>query len=47
MFIRTDNAKIEGVFDTDGYVDATKYGAVEIAGFINERASLVEARSSN
>ncbi len=47
MFIRTDNSDIEGVFNTDGYIDATRFGSAEIAGFIYERVSLVEKRLSN
>jgi hypothetical protein len=41
MFIRTDDGNVEGVFKTDGYVDARKFSARDIATFINERAALV------
>jgi hypothetical protein len=40
MFIRTDDGQVDGVFRTDGYVDARKFSAAELAGFIHERALL-------
>lgn len=41
MFIRTDDGAVEGVFDTDGYVDARNFTAAQIAGFIKERIELL------
>lgn len=40
MFVRTDDGEVEGVFKTDGYVDARKFNAEELASFIHERAVL-------
>jgi hypothetical protein len=40
MFIRTDDGMVDGVFKTDGYVDAKRFSAAELAGFIHERAIL-------
>ena len=37
MFIRTDDGHVDGVFATDGYVDASKYSPAETAGFIHNR----------
>lgn len=37
MYIRIDDASIEGVLKTDGYIDAKEHSAREIAGFIFER----------
>ena len=34
MFIRTDDGDVDGVFATDGYVDALKFAPAQIAGFI-------------
>lgn len=41
MFIRTDEGTVEGIFKTDGYVDARKFSASELASFIHERTTLV------
>lgn len=41
MFIRTDDGAVEGVFATDGYVDARRFSPETIAGFIKERADLL------
>lgn len=41
MFVRTDDGMVEGVFATDGYVDACRFPASEIARFIKERADLL------
>ena len=41
MFVRTDDGEVEGVFETDGYVDAREFGAAKIAGFICERLDLL------
>jgi len=37
MYIRMDEGKVNGVFSTDGYIDATKHSPEEIAHFIIER----------
>ena len=42
MFIRTDDGDVDGVFKTDGYVDARKFAPADIAGFINERSALLK-----
>ncbi|MBR2691793.1 MAG: TIR domain-containing protein [Aquamicrobium sp.] len=42
MLVRLDDGEVEGVFKTDGYVDARKHSAVEIARFIEERAALAK-----
>ncbi|MGB5988747.1 MAG: TIR domain-containing protein [Marinifilaceae bacterium] len=39
MFIKLDNAEIDGVFSIDGYIDATKYNTIEVADYILERLS--------
>lgn len=41
MFIRTDDGLVEGVFATDGYIDARRHGAAALAGFIQERVQLL------
>lgn len=41
MFIRTDDGQVEGVFATDGYVDARRFPAGEIARFIKQRVELL------
>jgi hypothetical protein len=41
MFIRMDDALVEGVLPLDGYVDARRFTAKQIAGFIQERAALL------
>jgi len=41
MFVRTDDGAVEGVFATDGYIDARKYDSAAIAGFIAERVGLL------
>lgn len=40
MFIRTDDGFVDGVFKADGYVDARRFSASELAGFIHERLML-------
>ncbi|MBK1890629.1 TIR domain-containing protein [Undibacterium sp. 14-3-2] len=37
MFIRTDDGAVDGIFKTDGYIDANKFSSKEIADFIHER----------
>lgn len=37
MFVKLDNAKIDGTFSIDGYIDGTKYNTKEVANYILER----------
>lgn len=41
MFIRTDDGAVEGVFATDGFIDARRFSAADIARFIQERVRLL------
>lgn len=41
MFVRTDDGKVEGVFQTDGYIDARKFDPPKIADFICERLEIL------
>lgn len=41
MFVRTDDGRVDGVFKTDGYVDARRFGPAQIAQFIEERVRLL------
>lgn len=41
FFIKMDEGKVEGVFSTDGYIDGRSYTPEEVAGFIQERISLL------
>jgi hypothetical protein len=41
MFVKFDRAEIDGLFSIDGYVDATKFKAKEVAKFILERLELL------
>ena len=41
MLIRTDDGDVDGVFRTDGYVDARKFAPADIAGFIHQRLDLL------
>ncbi len=42
MFVKHDNCKVEGVFSTDGYINANAHTPVEVAGLILERVGLNE-----
>jgi hypothetical protein len=42
MFVRTDDGAVEGVFATDGYIDAKRYDSATIAQFIAERVGLLK-----
>jgi hypothetical protein len=42
MFIKMDDEAVEGVLNTDGYIDGRKYTAHEIARFIQERLELLK-----
>ncbi len=41
MLVRLDDGLVEGIFKTDGYIDARKFSAADIAQFIQERAALL------
>lgn len=41
MFVRVDDGAVDGVFRTDGYVDARRFTAAQIAQFIAERLALI------
>lgn len=41
MFVRMDDGAVDGVFKTDGYVDARKFDPARIAEFIGERLDLL------
>jgi TIR domain len=41
MFVRTDDGAVDGVFKTDGYVDARRFTPAEIAEFICQRLDLI------
>jgi len=45
MFVRMDDSAVDGVFKTDGYVDARKHSPEDIARFIQERAKLLRSTS--
>jgi len=42
MFVKTDDGNVEGVFKTDGYIDARKSSPIEIARFIWERVEIIK-----
>ncbi|PKM56009.1 MAG: hypothetical protein CVV00_01675 [Firmicutes bacterium HGW-Firmicutes-5] len=41
MFIKMDNGTVDGVFSTDGYIDAKAHRSSEICNFIEERILLL------
>nr|CAD31549.1 HYPOTHETICAL PROTEIN [Mesorhizobium japonicum R7A] len=41
MYVRVDDGAVDGVFRTDGYVDARRFNPAEIAQFITERLALI------
>ena len=41
MFVRTDDGVVDGVFKTDGYVDARKFEPAKIAEFICQRLDVL------
>ncbi|WP_245867534.1 hypothetical protein SPSIL_048900 [Sporomusa silvacetica DSM 10669] len=41
MYVRMDLEHVDGVFNTDGYIDATKKTPQAIAGFINQRLTIL------
>jgi len=42
MFIRFDDAPVDGVFAHDGYIDATTHSEIEVASMIHERLRLLQ-----
>lgn len=40
MFIKMDNGRVEGVFETDGYIDGNTHTPKEVAAFIQERVEI-------
>ena len=44
MFIRMDNGQVDGVFKTDGFIDARQRSPEEVAGYIHERVELARQR---
>jgi len=42
MFVKFDNAEIDGVFSIDGYIDANKFEANKVADFILERTRIIK-----
>lgn len=46
MFVRFDDAQIEGVFSLDGYIDARVHSAEQIADFIIQRVQINECENS-
>jgi len=45
MFIRFDDALVDGVFAHDGYLDANTHSEIEVASMISERVRLLHAGS--
>lgn len=43
MFIRFDDAPVDGVFAHDGYIDAKVHSEIEVASMIHERVRLLHA----
>lgn len=41
MFVRLDDGDVDGVFRTDGFVDATAFSPAQIASFICQRLALL------
>jgi|LGVF01.1.fsa_nt_gb hypothetical protein len=41
MFVKMDDGTVEGVFKTDGYIDARSHGPKEVAWFIKKRIELL------
>jgi hypothetical protein len=44
MYIRMDDGKVEGVLQTDGYIDARNHSSDELSKFISERVTLLNQR---
>jgi hypothetical protein len=45
MFVRFDDAPVDGVFSIDGYIDARSFGAQDVARFITTRLARFPVRS--
>jgi hypothetical protein len=45
MFVRFDDATVEGVFSIDGFIDARRHGPLELANMIVQRVQSNETRS--
>lgn len=41
MYVKMDDGQVQGVFKTDGYIDGRAHSPAEMAGFIQERISLL------
>ncbi|MEQ9168738.1 MAG: TIR domain-containing protein [Fulvivirga sp.] len=41
MFVKFDNAQIEGIFSTDGYIDANNFNESQVAQFIIDRLDVL------
>lgn len=41
MYIRLDAGHVDGVFNTDGYIDGTKFTPQQLANFISERLNFL------
>ena len=46
MFLRTDDGEVEGIFDSDGYLDLRNMTDEQVAGLILERLRLVRGTES-
>jgi hypothetical protein len=44
MFVRLDDGEVEGVFKTDGYIDARRFSPHDVARFVEERINLNSER---
>lgn len=44
MFVRFDDAPVDGVYSIDGYIDVNASSAKEVANFISERLALLPNR---
>ncbi|MFL9934913.1 TIR domain-containing protein [Paraburkholderia sp. RL18-103-BIB-C] len=44
MFVKLDDGPVDGVFKTDGYIDARRFSPDEIAHFIQQRIELLDRR---
>ena len=41
MYIKVDDGRVDGVFETDGYIDARHHNPQDVAGYIVERTSFL------
>ena len=44
MFVRFDDAPVDGALSIDGYIDARQYDAASVARFIIERVAITPSR---